>query len=257
MSFAMKFSNRFAALDEEANRPAPAAAAAAPAPPAAVNTTDAARVALGDSSNAGAYRPPHSIFRRGAAAAAAADQAPAAFQNMRGTAAEGSDWKYQRAPGYKGLFPKAAEPAPKTYEEEYPTLGLSSSKPKPAAAAAAAKAPPKTGYAFLAKTWGDKAAEEKLAAEAAAAQAAKEAERRRYEAERTSNLYSALAFRRRCAIQEDGAFDYNQEYEQQNPDDSWDEPEDDYPPPQNRSTTPPMYKCDFPDAHEAYDEDEE
>jgi hypothetical protein len=255
MSFAMKFSNRFAALDEETSRPAAAAPATTTTTTTttttATTTTDAARMALGDSSNAGAYRPPHSIFRRGNAAAA--DQAPAAFQNMRGTSAEGSDWKYQRAPGYKGIFPNAATgPAPKTYEEEYPTLG---GKPKGAATAAAA--PAKTGYASLAKSWGDKAAEEKLAAEAAAAQAAKEAERRHYEAERNSNLYSALAFRRRCAIQDDPAFDYNQEYNRQNPGDSWDEPEDDCPPQHQRSTTPPMYKCDFPEAHEAYDEDEE
>jgi hypothetical protein len=237
MSFAMKFSNRFAALDEETSRSAPPAAAA---------TTDAARMALGDS-NAGAYRPPHSIFRRGNSAAA--DQAPAAFQNMRGTASEGSDWKYQRAPGYKGVFPNAATgPAPKTYEEDYPTLG---GKPKAAAAAA------KTGYASLAKSWGDKAAEEKLVAEAAAAQAAKEEERRHYEAEHHSNLYSALAFHRRCAIQEDPAFDYNQEYERQNPGDSWDEPEADCPPHHQRSMTPPIYKCDFPEVHEAYEEDEE
>ncbi len=248
----MRFSNRFAALDEEGSVPA-AAAVPVPAQAAAVapSSAEAARVAL--SSNTSTYRPPHSIFRKGNGAAD--PSAPIAFQNMRGTPAEGSDWKYQRTPGYKGLFPNAAPP-PKTYEEEYPTLGGGKAKAAAAAPAAASlKATPKSGYASLAKSWADKAAEETAAAEAAAAQAAKEAERRRYENERHSNLYSALAFRRNYAIQEDNNFDYNQEYVQ-NPSDSWDEPEDDCPPQQERSTTPPYYQCDFPDAHEPYDENQ-
>ncbi len=237
----MRFSNRFSALDlEEESAPAPAVAASAAAT-APTSSADAARIALGAS--AGTYRPPHSVFRRGNANPD--ESAPSAFQGMRGTAAEGSDWKYQRSPGYKGLFNKAPEPPkPKTYEEEFPSLGGS----KPKAAAAAAAAPPKSGYASLAKSWGDKAAEEKAAAEAAAAQAAKEAERRRFEAEHTSHLYSALAFRRRHAIQED-SFDYNEEYERQHNNDSWDEPEE----APRRSTTPPYYACDFPDAREPYD----
>ena len=251
MTFAMKFSNRFAALDlEEGAQAAPAAAAAPPPHPLAATSSsaDAARVAL--STGSSTYRPPHSIFRRGNAAPE--QPVPSAFQGMRGTAAEGSDWKYQRSPGYKGLFGKA-EPPPKTYEEEYPTLGGGKSK----APAAAAKSVPKSGYASLAKSWGDKAAEEKAAADAAAEQAAKEAERRHYEAERNSNLYSALAFRRRHAIQED-SFDYNEEYERQHNTDNWDEPEGDYPPQQQqRSTTPPYYPCDFPDAREPYEEDDQ
>ena len=240
----MRFSNRFAALDLEEGA-APAVVPPAATPAQSSSSAEAARFALGSGDST--YRPPHSIFRRGNAAPE--QPVPSAFQGMRGTAAESQDWKYQRSPGYKGLFSKAAEPAPKTYEEEYPTLGSSS------AGAGKSKTVAKSGYASLAKSWGDKAAEEKAAAEAAAAQAAKDAERRRYEAERNSNLYSALAFRRRHAIQEDG-FDYNEEYARQNPGDSWDEPEDDCPP-QNRSTTPPIYKCDFPEAHEAYDEDEQ
>ena len=242
MSFAMKFSNRFAALDEDGSvRPvAPAIAVAASA--AAPSSADAARVAL--SSGDSAYRPPHSIFRRGNATA---DQpVHTAFQGMRGTPAEGSDWKYQRAPGYKGLFSKAeAAPPPKTYEEEYPTLGGSKTK------SASSSTLPKSGYASLAKSWADKTAEEKAAADAAAAMIAKEQERRRYEIERNSNLYSALAFRRRPVIQEDN-FDYNEEYAHQN---GLNEPDDDYPP-QGRSTTPPYYPCDFPDAREPYEEDE-
>lgn len=203
MSYASRFtSNRFAALDEESS--------AAVVPPAAA--VPATRVWLPSTTeNSSASRGGSSIFRR----SGGANDAPvhSAFQGMRGgggggssaAAASTSGGFQQVAPrsnGYKSIFAKPEPaPAPKTYEDEFPSLG--GGKPK----ASAAPLPKKTGFADLAKSWAKSSEEEAVAA------AEREKESRREQAERDRNdaLYERLVIHRRSYIPTEPEYDYNEE----------------------------------------------
>jgi hypothetical protein len=205
-SYASRFtSNRFAALDDEVH-----SSAAAPIPPVAAPTT---RVWL-PSTTENTSNSRGSIFRRGNQSDTPVHSA---FQGMRGgaggnssdsAAAASTSGGFQqvggRSNGYKSIFAKPeAPPAPKTYEDEYPSLGGGSSAPKPKVA----PLPKKTGFADLAKSWA-KASEEE-----AAAFAEKEKEERRERAmrERTDALYERLVITRRSYIPTEPEFDYNED----------------------------------------------
>jgi hypothetical protein len=200
MSYASKFtsSNRFAALSDDADVAAAAVAAAQPAPaPTRVwnheSTTGAARAALAEETR----RPTQAIFRKNTA-----NDAPVhtAFQGMRSS-------------GYQGLFKKAPEP-PKSYEEEFPSLG---GKKGAAAAVAAPAAPaPASKFAEMAKSWAKTEAD--AAAAAAEAAAARRLEQQKAAAEdRNTAIYASLMQRRRAALYNaEPEYDYNEEvYRQQ------------------------------------------
>ncbi len=198
MSYASKFtsSNRFAALSDDADVAAAAVAAAQPALAAAPtrvwnheSTTGAARAALAEETR----RPTQAIFRKNTA-----NDAPvhSAFQGMRSS-------------GYQGLFKKAPEP-PKSYEEEFPSLGG-----KKGAVAAAAPAPAGK-FAEMAKSWAKTEAD--AAAAAAEAAAARRLEQQKAAAEdRNTAIYASLMQRRRAALYNaEPEYDYNEEvYRQQ------------------------------------------
>lgn len=211
MSYTSRFtSNRFAALDEESS------AVAVPPAAAAAVATPATRVWLPSTVENNSANRGGSIFRR-----SGANDAPvhSAFQGMRGgsgssgssgsgsaAAASTSGGFQQVAPrsnGYKSIFAKPeSAPAPKTYEDEFPSLG-GRSKPK----ATTAPLPKKTGFADLAKSWAKSAEEEA----AAAAECEKEARREQAERDRNDALYERLVIHRRAYIPTEPEYDYNEE----------------------------------------------
>ena len=102
----------------------------------------------------------------------------------------------------------AAPPPPKTYEENFPSLG---GKPAKAAAAPPPKKDHAQNFANLAKSWATTTAEEEAVAAAQRAEREKEANRQAY----NDDIYHKLMVRRAAAVTTGSAFDepdYNDEF---------------------------------------------